>query len=205
MNMLPVFPLGIGLDKIEIPSIEFIKNIEMEPLANGKGFSSIDRQVLNKTEFAWFKQKIQEKVEDYFYEQLRIDSKIKIRISNSWITKFEQNGWGYGHFHDHSIYSGVLYLNADSNSGMLRFYKGQNINQMGNPPLITLPFEENVQWNLFNSPAWNYSPNTGDILLFPSHMQHEITKNYSTEDRYSLAFNTFISGTLGEKDGELTL
>ena len=41
--------------------------------------------------------------------------------------------------------------------------------------------------------------------MFPSFDTHGVQKNKSTEIRYSLAFNVFMEGTLGEREGELKL
>ena len=205
MNVIPIFPLALCVDNVSLPDISFIKEIDYEQLANGKGYQSISRQILNTPEFSSLKSIIQNTVEKYIYTEINISRKINIRITNSWVVKMEAGDWGMSHYHDHSLFSGVLYLNVDESSSSIRFNKPQNINQMGNPPIITVPFDDDAKWNIFNSTGWTFQPKTGDIIIFPSHLQHEVTENKSNQTRYSLAFNTFVSGTLGEQDGELTL
>lgn len=41
------------------------------------------------------------------------------------------------------------------------------------------------------------SPEKGKIVFFPSSLQHTTLPNLTSTTRYSIAFNTFISGTLG--------
>jgi hypothetical protein len=51
------------------------------------------------------------------------------------------------------------------------------------------------------------TPKTGEVFLFSSGLQHFVETNTATEPRYSIAFNTFIKGTIGNlRDiSELTL
>lgn len=210
MNVIPIFPTPIAVDKIQLGNIDFIKSVPMVALDAGNGFSSIDRQILEQPEWFDIKQKLQKVVNDYFYEYLQFDSKIKIRISNSWLVKFPPSGWAWNHYHDHSIFSGCLYLNVDetipeTERGMISFTKSQNLAQFGTPPLITIPYSSDYEPNMFTCSKYNYSPKNADVVIFPSVLSHSVSENKSNEDRYSLAFNTFVSGTFGEKDGEVTL
>lgn len=66
---------------------------------------------------------------------------------------------------------------------------------------ITQKLYVTQSWALVNH------PNTGEVFLISSGLQHFVETNSSTEPRYSIAFNTFIKGTIGElRDvSELTL
>jgi ectoine hydroxylase-related dioxygenase (phytanoyl-CoA dioxygenase family) len=57
---------------------------------------------------------------------------------------------------------------------------------------------EPTEWNLHNSRTWWFPVNTGDVVLFPSSLVHEVPPTTSSEKRLSLAFNTFLKGYLGE-------
>ena len=43
------------------------------------------------------------------------------------------------------------------------------------------------------------------LVLFPSHLVHSTEKNNSDEDRYSLAFNYFVEGDLGNDTGRVNI
>ena len=43
------------------------------------------------------------------------------------------------------------------------------------------------------------------IRIFPSHLEHSVEKNWSTERRYSLAFNFYVRGDFGKEEYELQL
>jgi ectoine hydroxylase-related dioxygenase (phytanoyl-CoA dioxygenase family) len=51
------------------------------------------------------------------------------------------------------------------------------------------------------------TPKTGEVILFNSGIQHMVETNTSKKPRYSIAFNTFIKGKIGDfRDvSELTL
>jgi Rps23 Pro-64 3,4-dihydroxylase Tpa1-like proline 4-hydroxylase len=50
---------------------------------------------------------------------------------------------------------------------------------------------------------YTYIPEEGDIVLFPSTLTHEVENVIADDTRVSLAFNSFIKGTFGDK-GSLT-
>jgi hypothetical protein len=54
-------------------------------------------------------------------------------------------------------------------------------------------------YDLLNSSKWTIRPKNKDILIFPSHLTHEVTPNTSDKNRYVLAFNIFPSGIFSEK------
>jgi hypothetical protein len=53
-------------------------------------------------------------------------------------------------------------------------------------------------WGVFNSENWRYKIKTGMLILFPSTVPHSVRTKRDNEERISLAFNTYIKGTLGD-------
>jgi ectoine hydroxylase-related dioxygenase (phytanoyl-CoA dioxygenase family) len=49
------------------------------------------------------------------------------------------------------------------------------------------------------------TPKTHDILLFPSDLTHQAEPNLSDKPRYSIAFNCFVKGKLGDLRDESQL
>ena len=94
---------------------------------------------------------------------------IEFRIATSWVVKLEPQDFGHKHYHCNSFFSGVLYLEVDETTSPIVFYRNtSNINEMGNPVIIEIPFDEDFYYNEFNSPSWKYQPKKGDLILFPS-------------------------------------
>lgn len=108
-------------------------------------------------------------------------------ITHSWININPTGSFHRAHCHVNSIFSGVLYLRIPNNSPLIQFNKPIRSEIMVSP----------LQWNSYNSPEWKMSVEQGDLLIFPSNLQHEVLPNYSAEDRVSLAFNSFVSGSIG--------
>jgi hypothetical protein len=98
------------------------------------------------------------------------------------------------HNHLNSFVSGVLYIQAQDN---IMFLTDKNNF-----------FELKVkQFNNFNSQSFNMNVQTGDIILFPSHLTHLVPHKINKNKRISLAFNTFIKGEIGRAEAltELTI
>jgi len=51
--------------------------------------------------------------------------------------------------------------------------------------------------NPLNSTYVSIAPIEGKLVLFPSTVLHEISVNQSYEHRYSLAFDVWVTGTMG--------
>ena len=53
-------------------------------------------------------------------------------------------------------------------------------------------------FNIWNSETWWFSVKTGDIIMFPSSLNHMVETKQGDNTRISLAFNVFIKGTIGD-------
>ena len=56
------------------------------------------------------------------------------------------------------------------------------------------------EYNMWNSNTMNCYIKTGDLIIFPSWMQHMVPPNIRNDTRISIAFNTFVSGIFGKKE-----
>ena len=91
------------------------------------------------------------------------------------------------------MFSGVLYVKVDRDSGPIRFQYPSMI-----PTYMTHQIEVDLDDNnIYKMREAVINPNNKMILLFPSHLSHDIAPNLSTIDRYSMAFNYFLKGTFG--------
>ena len=85
------------------------------------------------------------------------------------------------------MFSGVYYIKIPDNSPPVSFSKTTR------PELFLEPTECNV----YNSVDWKITVLEGELLIFPSNLQHEVLTNNSPDDRVSLAFNSFVRGSIG--------
>ena len=92
------------------------------------------------------------------------------------------------HYHANSIFTGVLYINVDENSGALTFERDI-------PNFDTRPYGFAIkEHNIFNSELYTIRPKIRDLVMFPSRLNHFSSVSESDIIRYSLAFDVYISG-----------
>ncbi len=115
-------------------------------------------------------------------------------ITQSWLTFTQRGEKMHGHRHPNSLVSGVFYINSVKTSDQLIFTKEATY--------------KNFDW--YPSPTSQYSGTeyiipvqTGDLLLFKSGVHHHFNEVDHDEERISLAFNTWLSGSFG-LESELT-
>ena len=94
------------------------------------------------------------------------------------------------HTHSNSFLSGVYYIDASEENDKITFFK-DGYKQ------IKLT---SAEWNWWNSESWWVTVKTGQIVVFPSHLTHMVEQKAGNNVRCSLAFNTFLKGTIGENE-----
>lgn len=84
--------------------------------------------------------------------------------------------------------SGVYYIQGE-NTGAIRFYTHE---QLYNLIPDGMPYQHKI----------GHAPSDGDILLFPSYLQHDVDINLSPKDRITIGFNvTLTKKNKGKNDG----
>ena len=63
--------------------------------------------------------------------------------------------------------------------------------------MTTVPFFKN---NEFNSKEIKVNIQTGNLLLFPSKLDHSVPKKTTSGTRISLSFNSFVKGNIGDNE-----
>lgn len=97
------------------------------------------------------------------------------------------NGRGhYNKVHNHGgcHFSGIYYVKVPPKSGMLYFQRSTTHNVI---------VEEHCRQKEYG-PLFEVMPRDGDMIIFPSEMNHGVYPNYSREERISVAFNLNIIG-----------
>lgn len=155
---------------------------------NHGNLNTVNSYVLNHGLMSDFKTQILKCIDEYIKNICKPKEKITPYITQSWINYTENGGWHHKHNHYNSFLSGVLYIDT-SNKDKITFHK-PGYNQI---------YIHSNQWNETNSLSWDIDVAVGDIVLFPSHLDHEVTPIDSKTPRVSLAFNTFIHGNLGDE------
>ena len=92
------------------------------------------------------------------------------------------------HNHPRSNLSGVLWIKAPKDSGNIVFTSPQFFDKF--QELYSYNDEFKLKSNAYMT--YYFIPKEGNILIFPSSLEHEVKKNESNEDRISYSFNLIL-------------
>ena len=107
-------------------------------------------------------------------------------VTESWFNKTEKGQSHHRHWHPNSILSGVVTLSGDADSGHLKLITSQ---------YDTLEFQV-VDASIYNSKSWTFQSTAGNIIIFPSNVEHLVEPYHGSEPRITLSFNTFVKGKI---------
>jgi uncharacterized protein (TIGR02466 family) len=195
MNVLNLFPTPIGFFRLgrELTKKELAFVLGQDTYNNQGNTTSLDRKILNTPELADIKSFVEDAMQEYFDTVYAVGSKNSLYLTQSWANYTGRNQYHHKHAHPNSIVSGCFYPQADRAVDKIYFFKD------GYERIKLVPNE----WNAWNSESWWYEVGSGDLILFPSNLPHMVQTKNEDNTRVSIAFNTFVKGSLGI-DEELT-
>lgn len=152
-------------------------------------YISEDKSVLDYPHMLPFKEHIEIKLQEYFYDVCGMSQCAVPIITTSWINLNRKGDYNETHIHYNSVISGVWYLSVTENTGDFIFIReGREL--FGN----TFSFEQE-NTNQFNSQSAAFVPQVGDLFIFPSCIKHRVGVNHEDYNRLTLAFNCLIKGS----------
>ena len=195
MNTHNLFPTAVTYfdfgSKLTDLELKFIT--EQETRNNDGNTTSINNNLFESAELAEVARFCEESLQQYFKEVYAPKHDVTPYITQSWANYTKKGQWHHKHEHPNSFISGVFYVQAQKDIDKIYFYK--NGYQQ-----IKVPTES---FNLYNSESWWLGVETGQLILFPSHLTHMVQTVQTDETRISISFNTFLKGYIGN-DMELT-
>jgi uncharacterized protein (TIGR02466 family) len=199
-EVIELFPVPLYRNNVFVDedTRRFVMNCKYERNDNGL---FTDAKLLDLPELSDLKQLILKEVEYYVYDYLKVVKDVEVYITSSWAVKHQRGDWAQPHHHSNSIFSGVLYVNVDEKSGNIKFVRDSRAYNVW--PISVCPDVE--EENRISSVDWVVTPKINDILIFPSHLTHEVSRNLSGIERCVIAFNIFFKGTLGDTETLLIL
>ena len=192
MEAIVIFPTVIGtfdldrsLTEEELSTInEILKNVRR----NQENSTSTDYYVLDNPALKELKKFVTSSI-DLFQTHIMEES-TTLEITQSWLNISKKNEFHHYHCHPNSYLSGVFYVNTDETDS-ISF--GSPINRE------TYYKTDYINNNLFNSTRWRVPSLQNRLLLFRSDIWHSTTPTQH-DNRISLSFNTFLSGTVGSSN-----
>jgi len=195
IGILPLFSKVVYVKQTNINCENILKNINEKTSVSGVPnkitkkylvLASTNKKVLDQSKYKNLKKEIMK--EFYYYAHGVLNYKNnKFKMTTSWFTKSNRNQESIYHNHNNCMFSGVLYLKIDDNSGGINFNNYENFRFQ----LIA------TKYDMLNARDYTIKPKTGTIIFFPSEMHHKILQNESNEERVSLAFNFLPVGHIG--------
>lgn len=192
-ELIQLFPIPVVIFKYEEnyeKELNYIRKIDYRNKSDNTfsyNLQSVDTFLLDKEELSKIKIFIEESID--FYAKNIIKSSQQLVITQSWSNKNSKNQSHHTHIHPNSIASGVFYFKINK-LPPIRF-KNNKINTFG---------MEVTEQNNFNSFEFYLPANDGELIIFPSDLEHSVPVNNSDEERISLSFNTFAKGNIGSID-----
>ena len=108
----------------------------------------------------------------------------QIRFEGMWSVINKKNSYNIRHFHPNCHLSAAYYVKAKENCGKIKFFEPLDQKLMKTP-------SKNKTTEL-SAEVVNFTPNEGDLLIFPSYLHHSVEENLSGEDRIVISFNVDI-------------
>ena len=191
MRVEGLFPTPIGFSLLDrsLSENEMLFLVSQETRRNESNTVSKDSYILRNKCLASLRQFIEDAVDEYVTSTINPKGDVKLRITQSWVNYTEKGQYHHKHSHPNSLVSGVFYVQANTATDKIHFYRS-GYQQINIPP---------QEWNLYNSESWWFSVGTGMLVLFPSSLTHMVETVQSEETRISLAFNTFPVGVIGSE------
>ncbi len=145
--------------------------------------------------FDFFDQSLEEVRKIYY------NDKIRLTVTGCWANKTTKLSKHHKHIHVNSILSGILYLTSHS-SGHTVFGMPDPYMRFQQEGLLTLSKRGNeAHITAAEELKSKVLPERGKLVIFPSQVSHEVTANLDKDPRYTIAFNTFVSGQLSINHG----
>ena len=183
----PVYKSSINRPILKIEKI-FLKKCSKDKFKNEGNYASLDTYILNQEPFKKLKKELQKHIDEYVEKIYTPEKKTKLYITQSWLNYTNETEYHHAHQHPNSIVSGVFYFDADIKFDSIQFHRLDSKRTIQIVPR---------EYHHFNSDSWVFEVETGDLVLFPSYLKHNVKNKKGKNTRISLAFNTFVKGTIG--------
>lgn len=146
-------------------------------------YGSMDQLHQLSSTFLDLKKKLDLKMKLFIKELDWNISDKELHLSKMWANVMPEGTIHPGHIHPLSVVSGTFYVSLPKkNIPSLKFEDPRFTQMMAVPPKKKNARAKNLNF-------FNYTPKTGDVILFESWLRHEVSQNSSSELRISISFN----------------
>jgi len=204
MSHLDLFAIPLYRTIIGVPTEVERQHLNTLEMTEGRhtALNSHNLRILDQIQLRDTRHRIDQGIQEYM-DHMGVDQdKITMPITTSWLNLYEKGDSTHQHSHSNSIISGVYYLEDCDATAPILFHRAPGYVNLW-PNTINLPIKTH---NALNIDVITVIPKAGELIMWPSHLAHSVPPNQSDTQRHTIAFNTFVKGTLDPKGGsELTI
>lgn len=173
-------------EELQEKILKNVKTLNFLPEENQSGYSHHD--YFHEELFDFFEDAIFKVQKIYYKENLNFP------IVDCWVNKYSMLNNLHKHQHGNSIICGIYYVTSHENCGGTVF-------EMANPWTMSSSFSNSCRLRMDKKPSpltGEILPKAGNLVLFPPSMVHFMNTIKNTDVKYSIAFNTFVSGIIDD-------
>jgi len=168
--------------------LEFFDEHGKTTFKNEGNVTSLDNYLMKHDAMSTIKQELTQALQMYMDSIIKQKDDVKPYITQAWLNYTTENQYHHKHAHPNSFLSGVMYINADPEKDKITFFK-EGYKQIKLEP---------KEWSWYNAETWFFTVKPGDIVVFPSSLTHMVEQKAGDNTRISLAFNSFLRGSIGD-------
>jgi len=182
----PLYHTNVGaLDPITLAWINRLKY-------NPQSVADDNFMFLDHPKLKSLKENIRNAVNYYAYDVLDAHPDIAFEFVCSWLNRMEPGEFISAHSHKNAVISGVYYTKTSTSPiSFLKSYTHLNTW----PTMLDIKTQDK-KIDQYTMSSFSVYPQAGDVLIFPSHLEHVVERNVDNEYRYSLAFNLMPRGQI---------
>jgi uncharacterized protein (TIGR02466 family) len=191
MQVVPIFINFIATETLRIDNAGLEKYCHAlkqsssgRVVSNGGGWQSNDL-ALDTPELQELFRAITDKLNE-LHRYFSLGETLRQSIDEAWININKKGNFNYTHNHPGKFFSCVYYVKGGQNKGNIEFTTPIEAHA------YTIQNNMVAAHNSFNSHALSVPPITGELLIFPSWLDHLVRQSESDEDRISIAVNSHI-------------
>lgn len=126
----------------------------------------------------------------FMYEALGVNQETDAIFTTSWLAALDKGGYVHSHSHANCWFSGLLYFDDNYTGSVPLHLQDPKATQSS---IIV----ETKRYNVGHPVSIQPEPNL--LIFFPSYIVHSSEAQMSDERRWSLAFNLYPKGKIGEE------
>jgi uncharacterized protein (TIGR02466 family) len=194
MELLGLFPTGVGrvnIGPLTEVELQVMQELGEAQVPNEGNTTSKARMILHDQRLTAVRERIKAELDTYIDNTICPANRPEIVITQSWLNYSTKGQWHHKHEHPGSWLSAVYYVAADPEHDKIYFHRQKAYERI---PFFTENF------NPFNSESWWIPVGTGDLVIFPSNLTHNVAPVQTDTTRISLSLNTWFNGTAGSAD-----